>query len=334
MATRWGICGAGNISHDFCVALKTLSHEDHQIVAVAARSLESAKKFAKTHKIPTAYGSYQDLVKDPNIDVVYIGILHTQHLQVGLLFLNSGKNVLCEKPFAMNLREVRELVSAARENNVFLMEAVWSRCFPVYAEVGRLLSEKTIGDVKMVMVYFGLPLLDRERTTQREQGGGALMDIGIYCLQFALMVFKGERPESIHATGVLLPSGVDESMVVVLKFSGNRMAICACNIACHLSNDGTICGTKGIIRVPHPMHCPTILELNGNKTEFPLPEPGLPLNFHNSTGLRYEAEEVRRCLLNGLKESIKMPLSDSELLIEIMDEARKQVGVVFEQDSQ
>uniref|UniRef100_A0A673G467 Trans-1,2-dihydrobenzene-1,2-diol dehydrogenase n=1 Tax=Sinocyclocheilus rhinocerous TaxID=307959 RepID=A0A673G467_9TELE len=276
--------------------------------AVAARSLESAEKFAKTHGIPKAYGSYQELVKDPNIDVLYIGVLHTHHLQVGLLFLNAGKNVLCEKPFAMNLREVRQLVSAARENNVFLMEAVWSRCFPVYAEVGRLLSESAVGQVKMVKVYFGLPLLDRERATQKEQGGGALMDIGIYCLQFALMVFKGERPESIHATGVLLPSGTVNITI----------ALVTVHIHC----------------VAHPMHCPTVLELNGKKTEFPLPEPGLPLNFHNSTGLRYEAEEVRRCLLKGLKESIKMSLTDSELLIEIMDEARRQVGVVYEQDSQ
>ncbi|KAK2894390.1 hypothetical protein QQF64_012782 [Cirrhinus molitorella] len=332
MATRWGICGAGCISHDFCVALKTLSPKDHQLVAVAARSLESAKKFAKTHEIPTAYGSYEELVKDPNIDVVYIGVVQSHHLQVGLLFLNAGKNVLCEKPFAMNLREVRQLISAARENNVFLMEAVWSRCFPAYAEVRRLLSEKTIGDVRMVKVYFGLPLLDRERTTQK--GGGSLMDIGVYCVQFALMAFNGERPQSIHTTAALLPSGVDESIVVVLKFSGNRMAICACTIDCNLPNDATICGTKGIIRVPHPMHAPTIVEVNGEKTEFPLPEPGLPLNFHNSTGLRYEAEEVRRCLLEGLKESVKMSLADSEMLIEVMDEARRQAGVVYDQDSQ
>ncbi|XP_016374040.1 trans-1,2-dihydrobenzene-1,2-diol dehydrogenase-like [Sinocyclocheilus rhinocerous] len=307
MATRWGICGAGNISHDFSF-----------IVAVAARSLESAEKFAKTHGIPKAYGSYQELVKDPNIDVLYIGVLHTHHLQVGLLFLNAGKNVLCEKPFAMNLREVRQLVSAARENNVFLMEAVWSRCFPVYAEVGRLLSESAVGQVKMVKVYFGLPLLDRERATQKEQGGGALMDIGIYCLQFALMVFKGERPESIHATGVLLPSGTVNITI----------ALVTVHIHC------AKCIYLRWFLVAHPMHCPTVLELNGKKTEFPLPEPGLPLNFHNSTGLRYEAEEVRRCLLKGLKESIKMSLTDSELLIEIMDEARRQVGVVYEQDSQ
>ncbi|XP_067275984.1 trans-1,2-dihydrobenzene-1,2-diol dehydrogenase-like [Pseudorasbora parva] len=123
-------------------------------------------------------------------------------------------------------------------------------------------------------------------------------------------------------------------MVVVLKFSGNRMAVCSSTLACMLPNDATICGTRGTIRVARPMHCPTTLEVNGKKTEFPLPEPALPLNFENSTGLRYEAEEVRRCLLKGLKESIKMSLKDSELLTEIMDEARRQVGVVYEQDSQ
>ncbi|XP_056334232.1 dihydrodiol dehydrogenase, tandem duplicate 1 [Danio aesculapii] len=334
MATRWGICGSGNISHDFCVALRTLTEQDHQIVAVAARSLERAQKFAKTHGIPKAYGCYQELVKDPNIDVVYIGVVHTHHLPVGLLFLNAGKSVLCEKPFTMNSRELRQLISAARENNVFLMEAMWSRCFPVYSEISRLLSEQAVGEVKMVSVYFGLNLLDRIHTTQKEQGGGSLLYIGVYCVQFALMVFNGEKPESVSATGVLLPSGVDESMVVVLKFSGNRIAVCSSSLACALPNTASIFGTSGTITVSSPMHCPTTLEVNGQKSEFPLPDPHLPLNFPNSTGLRYEAEEVRRCMQKGLKESIRMSLADSELVMEIMDEARRQVGVVYEQDSQ
>ncbi|XP_007239709.3 trans-1,2-dihydrobenzene-1,2-diol dehydrogenase [Astyanax mexicanus] len=333
MATRWGICGAGKISHDFSVALKTLPAREHQITAVAARNLERAQTFAKTHGIPKAYGSYQELADDPNIDIIYLGVLHTEHLKLGLLFLNAGRNVLCEKPFAMNLREVNQLITASRRSNVFLMEAVWSRCFPVYSEVGRLLGEDAVGEVKLVKAYFGSPQLHVPRSVEKELGGGALLDIGMYCLQLVLMVFKGERPRSVHATGVLLDSGVDESMVVVLKFSGNRLAWCAFSIAVALSNDAIITGTKGSIRVALPMHCPTTLEVNGRQTEFPLPEPSLPLHFTNSTGLRYEAEEVRHCLLKGLKESSRMSLADSQLLTEIMDEARKQVGVVFDQDS-
>ncbi|XP_016141204.1 trans-1,2-dihydrobenzene-1,2-diol dehydrogenase [Sinocyclocheilus grahami] len=334
MATRWGICGAGNISHDFCVALKTLSHEDHQIVAVAARSLERAEKFAKTHGIPKAYGTYQELVKDPNIDVLYIGVLHTHHLQVGLLFLNAGKNVLCEKPFAMNLREVRQLISAARENNVFLMEAVWTRFFPVSLEIGRLLSRGDVGEVKVVRADFGVPLTHVQRAVQKELGGGALLDIGIYCIQFVLMVFNGEKPETIQATGVCLDTGVDEAMVVTLKFSGQRLAVCTCTITAELPNEAVIVGTKGTIKVPAHMWCPTSLMVNGVETQYPVPEPSLPLNFINSTGMCYEAEEVRRCLLHGLKESSRMSHADSALLAEIMDEARRQVGVVYSQDSQ
>ncbi|KAL2088256.1 hypothetical protein ACEWY4_015155 [Coilia grayii] len=372
MATRWGICGAGKISHDWNVALKTLPAEDHQAVAVAARSLESAQDFAKKHGIPQAYGSYEELAKDPNIassrllasrlapalfrcrpsranrlrllqklcaallyrDVVYLGVLHTQHLRVGLLFLNAGKNVLCEKPFAMNSREVKQLIAAAKKNNVFLMEGIWSRCFPVQREVSRLLSEEAVGEVKVVKAYFGSPQLHIPRSVETELGGGALLDIGVYCLQFVLMVFQGERPESIHATGHRLESGVDEVMIVVLKFSRNRTGLCGFSIGVPLPNDATISGTKGTIRIPSPMWCPSVLVVNGKETEYPLPEPCMPMNFTNSTGLRYEAEEVRQCLLKGLKESSRMPLADSVLLTEIMDEARRQVGVIFTQDNQ
>ncbi|KAK6294614.1 hypothetical protein J4Q44_G00354440 [Coregonus suidteri] len=334
MATRWGLCGVGKISHDFSVAMKTLPPGDHQIVAVAARSLERAQEFAKKHSIPKAYGSYEELASDPEIDMVYLGVLHTEHWRVGLLVLQAGKNMLCEKPFAMNSRQVGDLIAASRKFNVFLMEAIWSRCFPLHREVRRLLAEDAIGEVKLVKAYFGSPQLHIPRSVEKELGGGALLDIGVYTLQFVLMVFNGERPESIHATGVLLNSGVDESMVVVMKFSRNRLAFCFFSIAVSLPNDATISGTKGTIRVLGPMHCPTTLEVNGKTTQYPLPEPSLPLNFTNSTGLRYEAEEVRQCLLKGLKESPRMPLSESALLTEIMDECMKQVGVVFNQDSQ
>uniref|UniRef100_A0A673BWJ0 Trans-1,2-dihydrobenzene-1,2-diol dehydrogenase n=1 Tax=Sphaeramia orbicularis TaxID=375764 RepID=A0A673BWJ0_9TELE len=334
MATRWGLCGAGKISHDFSIAMKTLPPGDHQIAVIASRSLERATEFAKKHGIPKAYGSYEELANDPDIDIVYLGVLHTEHWRVGLLFLNAGKNVLCEKPFAMNSRQVQDLAAAAKRNNVFLMEAIWSRCFPVHAEVRRLLAEEAVGEVKLVKAYFGSPQLHIPRSVEKELGGGALLDIGVYCLQFVLMVFNGERPESIQATGVLLDSGVDESVVVTMKFSGNRMAFCAFSIAARLPNDAVIAGTKGSIKVLGPMHCPTTLVVNDKETEYPLPKPCLPLNFTNSTGLRYEAEEVRQCLLKGLKESPRMPLADSVLLTEIMDEIRKQVGVVFSQDSQ
>ncbi|KAM9545470.1 trans-1,2-dihydrobenzene-1,2-diol dehydrogenase-like [Salvelinus alpinus] len=334
MATRWGICSAGKISHDFTVALKTLPPGDHQIVAVAARKLQDAQEFAKKHSIPQAYGSYEELARDPEIEVVYVGTIHPYHLPVGMLFMKAQKNVLCEKPIAMNLREVQELVASAKMNNVFLMEAVWTRFFPASLEIERLLSRGEVGEVKMVKADFGVPLMHVPRAVEKELGGGALLDIGIYCLQFICMVYNGEKPECIQATGVCLDTGVDEGMVVTLKFPRNRLAVFTCSIAVELSNDAVIVGTKGTIRVPEHMWCPTSLVVNGKEIQYPLPEPYLPLNFINSTGMRYEAEEVRQCLLKGLKESPRMSQADSLLLADVMDEARRQVGVVYSQDCQ
>uniref|UniRef100_A0A3Q3W4Q3 Trans-1,2-dihydrobenzene-1,2-diol dehydrogenase n=1 Tax=Mola mola TaxID=94237 RepID=A0A3Q3W4Q3_MOLML len=334
MATRWGICSTGKISHDFSVALRTLNPEHHKIVAVAARDLQNAEEFAKKHNIPRAYGSYEELAKDQDIDVVYIGTIHTRHLSTGKLFIESKKNVLIEKPLAMNSREVQELITAARDNNVFLMEAVWSRFFPIYHEVRRLLSQGEVGDVQMVRAEFGLPVGHVHRMADRKLGGGGLVDLGIYPLQFAFMVFNGEKPESIEATGHCLDTGVDGTAVVVLKFSGNRLAVCTCSMTMELISDAVIIGTKGTIKLPHHMWCPTDLEVNGKKLQFPLPETDMPLNYVHSSGLRYEAEEVRRCLLEGLKESPEMPWAHSTLLTETTDEARRQLGVIYDQDKQ
>ncbi|XP_036400183.1 trans-1,2-dihydrobenzene-1,2-diol dehydrogenase [Megalops cyprinoides] len=334
MATRWGICTVGKISNDFTVALKTLPPEEHQVVAVAARDLQRAQNFAKKHGIPRAYGSYEELANDPDIDVVYVGTIHPRHLPVSVMFMNAKKNVLCEKPFAMNSREVQKLIASARENSVFLMEAVWSRFFPASREISRLLAQKEVGEAKLVRVEFGIPLLDVTRAVEKELGGGALLDIGVYCLQFALMVFDGEKPQSIQASGFCLHTGVDEAMVITLTFSRGRMAVCICSISVQLPNEAVIVCTKGSIKIPSPMWCPTHLVVNGKETEYPVPEPSLPLNFTNSTGMRYEAEEVRQCLLKGLKESSRMSLADSLLLTEVMDEARRQVGVVYSQDCQ
>ncbi|KAJ8247936.1 hypothetical protein GJAV_G00252290 [Gymnothorax javanicus] len=304
MATRWGICGVGKISHDFAVAMKTLPAGDHKIVAVASRTLLNAEEFAKRHGIPKAYGSYEELAKDPEIDVVYLGVINTQHLPAGQLFLRAQKNVLCEKPLAVNSREVKQLIASARDNNVFLMEAIWSLFFPVYKELRRLLAEGAVGEVKIVKAHFGLPKLHSLVEVKMELGGGALLRFGVYCLQFALMVFKGERPESVHATSVRLETGMDPRSP-----NPNSIGFYSENHQGALSHV-----------VPDPP--------GGERTgvAVPLPEPSMPLNFANSTGLRYEAEEVRHCLLKGLKESPLMSLEESVLLHEIMDEARRQTA--------
>ncbi|XP_078093445.1 trans-1,2-dihydrobenzene-1,2-diol dehydrogenase-like [Mustelus asterias] len=333
MATRWGICGAGRISHDFMVALQTLPPENHQAVAVASRDSSRARDFAERHQIPKSYGSYEELATDPSVDIVYVGIINPEHLRVALLMLRAGRNVLCEKPMAMNLQEVRQLVRAARDNDRFLMEGLWTRFFPVSNAIRGLLSQNDLGEVKMVKAEFGTCMLQTPRLVEKELGGGVLLDIGCYCLQFVCMVFSGEKPESVQATGFLTEKGVDEAVTIVLKYSRKRMALVTVTMAIQLANQATISGTKGTITVPGFMWCPTSLVVNGKRQEFPLPAPPQPLNFTNSTGLRYEAERVRQCLQKGLKECPDLPLAESELIMSILDEARRQVGVVYDQDT-
>ncbi|KAM8927757.1 trans-1,2-dihydrobenzene-1,2-diol dehydrogenase-like [Pelodytes ibericus] len=329
MATKWGICSAGKISNDFMVAMGTLSAQDHEAVAVAARDLNRAEDFAKLHNIPKAYGSYEELAKDPDIDVIYVGALHTVHRDVVLMFLENRKNVLCEKPLAMNPTEVGEMISAAKKYNVFLMEAFWSRFFPAYEQIRSLLSQNAVGDIKVVRAEFGYSLSHIARSVEKELGGGALLDIGCYCIQFALMVFKGEKPETVTAKGFLHESGVDETVTIILEYAGKRQAVLTCTIAAILPNQAAITGTKGTILVPSFMWCPTSLIVNGKEMQFPLPPPTKPICFINSTGLRYEAEHVRQCLQKGLKESPIMTWADSELMASIIEEVHKQLGVTL-----
>lgn len=139
--------------------------------------------------------------------MVYVGNIHPYHLKACVLFMNAKKNVLCEKPLAMNTKEVKEILDSAKKNDVFLMEAVWTRFFPVSVEVRKLLAQGEIGEVKMVRSEFAIPLLHRPRLVEKELGGGALLSLGMYCLQFVCMVYNGERPERIQALGVCLETG-------------------------------------------------------------------------------------------------------------------------------
>ncbi|XP_054849496.1 trans-1,2-dihydrobenzene-1,2-diol dehydrogenase-like [Eublepharis macularius] len=331
-ATCWGICSAGAISHDFLVALKTLPPEEHKVVAIASRELSRAQKYAQTHSIPKAYGSYAELAQDPDVDVVYVGVIHPYHLPSTLLFIQAGKNVLCEKPLGMNAAEVKAMVRAAREKGVFLMEAFWSRFFPASERIHSLLSAGIIGDVVVVHAEFGLPLLTVPRCTEKELGGSGVLDIGLYCVQLACMIFNGEKPESIVASGFLHDTGVDKIGSIILNFSRSRQAVLTYTLMTQLPNQASISGTKGIIEIPGFFWCPKQLVVNGKNEEFPLPAPSQKLNFFNSTGLRYEAEHVRQCLLQGLKESPVMSHADSQLVHYILDEVRKQLGVSYSQD--
>nr|CAD7449888.1 unnamed protein product [Timema bartmani] len=362
MATRWGIASAGKISHDFVAALSILPLTEHVVVAVAARQLNRAQDFATLHNIKAAYGSYEELAKDPNVDVVYVGSIHPQHVQITSLMLSSGKPCLVEKPLTMNLKETKQLINLARNKKLFLMEAIWSRFFPVYQLLRDELKAGTLGDVLQVNVNFGIPIENVDRikqpeernkmshlcihilspfTSLKELGGGSVLDIGVYVLQLAVLVFGPVIPEKILATGTLNKEGVDSSVAAILNYGAGKMAMLSTHTKTTFPNEAIIVGTKGTIKIHSPFWCPTTIETPTKKSEFPVPPCSKTFNHINSSALSYEAQEVRRCLLQGnwhitrmgrLIESPKMSHAESLVLAELEDKLRAAVGTRYPQD--
>ncbi|XP_020289383.1 trans-1,2-dihydrobenzene-1,2-diol dehydrogenase-like [Pseudomyrmex gracilis] len=333
MTLRWGIASAGKISHDFVTALRGLPADEHEVVAVAARELSRAQQFAKLHKIKKSYDKYEELALDRDIDIVYIGAINTLHFDIAMMMLEHGKHVLCEKPLTMNLKQTTELIQYARTKKLFLMEAVWSRCFPVYDAIRKELASGSLGDIHQVNVNFGFDLSDIIRVTTKELGGGTILDLGVYCLQFACLIYNNEKPESIKASGFLNENGVDMSVSTTLLYKGNRTATLVTQGLVTLPNEAFVCGKKGMIKVPN-FWCPTTVSLPSGTVNAPLPESTKheTFNFINSAGLCYEAAEARECILKGLTESPKVSHDTSLLLATLEDEIRKQVGVEYPQD--
>ncbi|KAG5890065.1 hypothetical protein JTB14_003630 [Gonioctena quinquepunctata] len=329
---KWGIAGSGKISSDFVASLKGLPSCQHEVVAIAARSQGSANKFAKTHNIPSAYEGYEKLAKDPNIDIVYVGILNPQHYEVSKQMLENGKHVLCEKPFTLNETQTRKLIELGEEKKLFLMEAVWSRCFPAYRELKKILDSGKIGEVIQVMAEFGFDIKDVDRIKSKQLGGGTILDLGVYVLQFQQFVFRGLKPLKLIATGHLNEEGVDISMAAIMTYPGGKTAVMSTSALLNLSNRATIYGTKGTI-VVEKMWCPTTLEVNGELLEFPLLPNDSPFDHINSSGLAYQAAEARKCILEGKIESPQIPHEETIQLAQWMDKLRKELGVVYSTDN-
>ena len=335
---RWGIIGAGLISHDFVLALRTLSSDKHSVVAVCETFSEAdADSFAKRHGVPKVYTALEDFLADDQVNVVYIGTIHITHHQVAMKVLSAKKPTLCEKPMSTNVEFTKEMISKAREKGVFFMEATWMRFFPAVAELRRMIANDDLGDIKFVRANFSFrrpPFRSKGRLTDPQLGGGAVLDVGVYTISLATMIFQGERPEKIYAQGTLLPTGVDDLAVITLTYAGGRIAQLSCSISYDVSCDAVICGMKNELRLPHPFWCSTQLETPKGvydkpivSKEYPLPEPSMPGNYPNCTGMRYEAEEVYDCLMKGQLESSVMPLDQTIVVAEIAQEVLKQIGV-------
>ncbi|VDI69118.1 dihydrodiol dehydrogenase / D-xylose 1-dehydrogenase (NADP) [Mytilus galloprovincialis] len=328
---NWGICGAGKISNDFCSAMMTLSRyeREHKITAIAARSQEKAQKFADIFEAPKAYGSYKDVANDPDIEIVYIGVIHTEHVRLSMMMLEAGKHVVCEKPLAPTWQECKKVLDYAKEKKLLFLEAVWSRFFPVYDAIKDEVNSGNLGDISMVTTQFCIPIMSVERLCRKDLMGGVLLDIGIYCIQFACHVY-GEMPEKIIATGSLNEEGVDEDGCVILLYSGNRKAsLVYSGKTASGNNTATIMGSKGQIFIDDCFWCPKSVKLTDTTLENKIPEGPSPYNFYNSGGLRYEADHAFKLIRSGQLDSPKYGYKDVEMIHKIIDEISKQIGLKY-----
>ncbi len=323
---KWGIISTGHISDKFADALKLLPKAE--LTAVASRNVSTAQEFANRHNIPKAYGTYRELAEDPDIDVVYIGTPHTFHLENSVLCMRNGKSVLCEKALTINAREAREMVRVAREENVFLMEAMIPRHIPLLRQVVQWVKKGRIGEVRMVKASrcARRDFAPEARQLNPELGGGSLLDVGVYVISFASQIY-GKSPVESIGLGHMGNLGSDEQGVAILKYDKGEIADLSFALRTEAIDEAYILGTKGFIKVHEVFAVPTKASLFIDKEEVEVIEEPIIGN-----ALNYEAEEVMRCLDLRLKESPYMPLDESIQIMEVMDEIRKPWGLIYSND--
>jgi predicted dehydrogenase len=322
---RWGLIGASNIARSYMKP--AIDNQPHSTVAaVASADPDWAETFARENGIPRVHQSVSDLIDDPDIDVVYISTTNELHCAQTIAAARAGKHVLCEKPLALNRAQATRMADAARSAGLFLMEAIWSRFLPSYRTLVSLLEEERIGDPLLVEADFGFrrPIEPTHRLFDPALGGGALLDLGIYPLQLASLVLG--PPDQVTALGHLGSTGVDEQVAAVLHHPGGTLAVVKAAIRTPLACTGRIAGTRGAIELPAFMHCPEAVSVQvlGQTERIECPMDG--------DGLRYEIDEVHRCLSAGLTESPSMPLDESVTLAGTLDTLRAQVGVRYAAD--
>ncbi|MER5950712.1 Gfo/Idh/MocA family oxidoreductase [Streptomyces sp. NPDC001904] len=322
---RWGILATGGIAASFTADLLDLP--DAEVVAVGSRSDASAKAFAERFGIPRAYGDWASLAADPEVDVVYVATPHSAHRQAAGLCLEAGKPVLCEKAFALNAREAEELVSLARSRGLFLMEAMWMYCHPLVRRLKALVDGGAIGDVRTVQADFGLagPFPPAHRLRDPAQGGGALLDLGVYPVSFAQLLL-GE-PEEVAASAQLSDEGVDLQTGMLLSWANGARALLHCAINAGTGVTASVTGSAGRIDVPGGFFHPErfVLHRDGREPEefTAVPEDG------PRDSLRHEALEVMGRLRAGDTESPLVPLDGTLAVMRTLDRVRAAVGVRY-----
>ncbi len=318
MTIRWGIASTGKISTSMAQALAGI--DGAEIVAVGSRSQSAADEFAQQHSIGRAHGSHSELCADPDVDVIYIGSPHSEHRSMTIEALEAGKHVLCEKAFALNRNDAEAMIEAAKQNDRFLMEAMWSWFMPCWHEIRGRIEAGEIGDIVTLDATFALDLPDPDgRHRRRDIGGGALLDLGIYPLSIARFLL-GE-PTDVRALGRLTADGVDASVAGSLLHQSGAVTTFSTSLDATSDLTARIAGTGGRIEIHAPFWFPTAFTVTVDGTSETIEIP--------NRGLAHEAEHVMERIRAGHIESDVQTWAATLANMGLMDEIRRQVGVIY-----
>lgn len=321
---NWGIIGLGKIAHSFVQDLQLV--DNSQPVAAASRSLDKAKTFAAQYNISKSYGSYVELFQDPAVDIVYIATPHDSHAELSIAAMQAGKHVLCEKPLAVNSKQVKSIIETAQQEGVFMMEALWSKFNPTIKECLRLIATDTIGEVNYLQADFTFNMNDAQehgRMLNMELAGGSLLDMGIYPVFLAYSIFG--KPDDILATSRFHRTGADIQTAIILKYK-NGIAQVMSGFASQSDMVARIHGSAGRIHIDRVWHEAEGLSVYGNDVSSPARHIDLP---KKGKGYTYEIEECMRCIAEGKIESPDWSHQNSLDLIGILDGVRQQIGLRY-----
>lgn len=319
-----GIIGAGWIAEKMAAALAPL--EDYCVYAIASRSIEKAQSFAERWNVAKAYGSYEEMVADEEVDLVYIATPHSHHFPHAMLALKAGKPVLVEKAFTANEAEAQELIETAHSKGLFITEAIWTRYMPLSHKIKEIMESGIIGEPRVLTATLCYMMEFKERILRPDLCGGALLDLGVYVLNFARMYFGTDIVRTVSNCHVG-PTGIDLQECISLSFADGKMANLQAGTLCLNDRQGIINGTEGYIRVDN-INCPELVEVYRNYelvARYEKPEDMV-------NGYEYQVMEARRCIEAGLLESPMMPHEETLSIMQQMDGLRKEWGVVYPMD--
>lgn len=319
-----GILGAGRIA---AVLAETMNKMPKvECYGVASRDLQKAKTFAKEHGFQHAFGSYEGMLADENVELIYIATPHSHHYGHIKMCLEAGKHVLCEKSFTVNEKQAAEVFRIAREKNLLLTEAIWTRYMPSRKIINDLLDQKVIGDVQKMTANLNYPLLDKERIVKPELAGGALLDVGIYPLNFAYMHF-GDHVKKIISVAQMTDAGVDEENAMILQYEDGKMAVLNSGIHGKSDNEGVFYGSTGCMVVENINNPENVKIYDTDKNlirEIKVPE--------QISGYEYEIKETISCIIEGKLECPSMPHEETLKMMRVMDGLRADWGMRYPEE--